>query len=457
MIMPHSSVWRAYDIRGCAKKDITPQFAMQLGRACSLFFMENGAEEIAIGRDARLTSPSLHKAMIEGLVSGGMEVYDIGEVPTPVMYFAVDGLGLDAGVVVTASHNPKQDNGFKFRLNGGQILTPEINKIRDYTKQKSFPQTSRGHTDFMAIRETYLQAILDDCQPPHTKHRIVVDGGNGVAGPWAVEMYEKMGVEVIPLFCDPDGNFPNHHPDPTKPKNMMALQKAVRQYNADLGIGLDGDGDRIGVVSKQGELIFGDRLMALFAQDLLKWHNGGIVHDVKCSMMLNDVVQSAGGFTVMSPTGYPWVQKYMKDCCALMGGEQSSHICFADRWFGFDDALYAGARLLAMADSLDERVNALPIYPCTPELRLPITEEKKWNVIPSLRPSFVNFQIEELDGLRCTNEQGWTLIRPSNTESCISVRVEGRTENGLKKLVQFLQSQLQQIGVDTQDLDTYAS
>ena len=384
-----------------------------------------------------------------------MELYDLGQAPTPGLYFAVDGMGFDAGIMITASHNPPGDNGFKFRLNGSSVLQGEIAQLRAFYDENETAPGGTSSREKICIKDLYLDAICSDCQSPAGEFKIVIDAGNGVAGPWAVELFERLGAEVIPLHCEPDGNFPNHPADPTRPANVAELRETVLRTGADLGIGLDGDGDRVAAITKEGRHLFGDRLMAIFAQDILRWRTGHVVHDVKCSMLLQDVVSSLGGGTVMSPTGYPWVQKYMQDHCALLGGEQSSHICFSDRWFGYDDGLYAAARLLSLAADLDERDEALPSYPATPELRLPISEARKWKVLPQLRDRFSDFAISELDGLRCSNEDGWLLVRPSNTEACLSVRIEGRSRRGLKLLAAKVANGLSQAGVPADHLSPY--
>jgi phosphomannomutase / phosphoglucomutase len=448
-------VWRAYDIRGRAGDEISVAFARRLGRSLGRFLLDRNREEVAVARDARLSSPELHQALIEGLEQEALEIYDLGEAPTPALYFAVDGMGFDAGIMVTASHNPPGDNGFKFRLNGASVLHNEIEQLRSIFNTAPAGRGGPSSREAVCVKNLYIDAICSDCQPPAGSHKVVIDAGNGVAGPWAVELFRRLGAEVIPLHCEPDGTFPSHPPDPTRPANVAELRETVLRTGASLGIGLDGDGDRVAAISKEGRHLFGDRLMAIFAQDILKWRTGQVVHDVKCSMLLEDVVQSLGGGTVMSPTGYPWVQKYMQEHCAVLGGEQSSHICFSDRWFGYDDGLYAAARLLALADGLDERDEALPSYPSTPELRLPVSEGKKWDVLPKLRDGFSDFAISELDGLRCTNEDGWLLVRPSNTEACLSVRIEGRSRQGLKQLAAKVASGLTSAGVSAEHLSPY--
>ena len=452
MYMEAAHIWRAYDIRGSAQHDISETFTHQLGKALSLLFRTRGLTEIALARDGRSSSPLLSKALAEGLITGGLNVYDIGLAPTPALYFAVEGLGYDAGVMITASHNPPADNGFKFRINNSQFMGPEIAFLKKNLYASIPSNTSVGDFQTLDIQELYLKAIVEDTLSGAKPFTVVIDGGNGVAGPWAVRLFEMLGSTVIPLYCEPDGTFPNHHPDPTRSRNIKDLRQAVLSNKADFGIGLDGDGDRIAIITAQGEHLYGDRLMALFAQDLLKWKTGTIVHDLKCSMLLSECVQQAGGRCIQSKTGYPNVQKAMKENAALMGGEQSSHICFADRWFGFDDALYAAARILPLIPTLDTLNQALPSYPSTPELRLPINEEQKWNVVPRIKPKLNDYTLNETDGIHLSNEDGWALIRPSNTEACISLRIEAKTTESLQRFAQHLNTELMTLGVATQAL-----
>ena len=447
-----SHIWRAYDIRGNAQHEITKEFAQSLGLALSTLFIERGKEEIVIARDARSSSEELNDALIEGLIQGGIEAYDIGLAPTPALYFAVEALGFDAGIMITASHNPASDNGFKFRFHNAPFQEEDLQQLQSIFETKSFVPVEPGARYQIDTRSFYLDSIVQDLGSVTPKLRVVVDGGNGVAGPWMIELLERLGCTTIPLYCEPDPLFPNHPPDPTKQTNLQDLQTYVNKEQADCGIALDGDGDRLAVVSTKGACVFGDRLLALLAQDLLKWKRGSIVHDLKCSMMLRDVIEEAGGTTITSKTGYPRIQNAMKKHAALLGGEQSSHICFSDRWFGFDDALYAAARILPLIPTLDQRLEALPSYPSTPELRLPVPEEQKSQVIATLKPFLSHFTCNELDGIHCSHSRGWALLRPSNTEACMSLRIEAKDENTLKNIANTFYHALSTTSVDTQDL-----
>ena len=297
-----------------------------------------------------------------------------------------------------------------------------------------------------------MDAIVNDMRSMVPPLRVVVDGGNGVAGPWLVELLHKLGCTPIALYCDPDPTFPNHHPDPTRPANLHDLIHTVKREQADCGLALDGDGDRLALISAEGEHIFGDKLLAILAQEILKWKRGSVVHDLKCSMMLRDVVENAGGTSIACQTGYPRIQRAMKENAALLGGEQSSHICFSDRWFGFDDALYAAARLLPILPTLKERLRTLPSYPSTPELRLAVPEKLKGHIIPQIKSLFSDFNLNELDGMHCSNHEGWALLRPSNTEACMSLRIEAQNTSQLQKIAQRFYKVLSSSGVDVQDL-----
>ena len=377
--MENEHIWRAYDIRGKAYSEVSISFTRKLGWALARLFQRRGLEDIAIARDARNSSPDISDALIQGLVEGGLEVSNIGSAPTPVLYFAVDALGFDAGIMITASHNPAPDNGFKFRFHNAPFQTADLQELKEIFLSIQKPQGLIGAAYQLDIQQMYIQAVVEDMRSIVPPLKVVVDGGNGIAGPWMHAILDALGCTCIPLYCNPDGNFPNHKPDPTNPNNMKDLIAKVHSEHADCGIGLDGDGDRLGIVSANGELIFGDRLLALFAQDILKWKRGSIVHDQKCSMLLRDVVHQNGGTTIVTATGYPRIQKAIINNASLLGGEQSSHICFADRWFGFDDALYAAARILPLIPHISSMIKAFPKYAGTPELRIPVSETEKWS------------------------------------------------------------------------------
>ncbi|MEL6347916.1 MAG: phosphomannomutase/phosphoglucomutase [Myxococcota bacterium] len=432
-------IWRAHDIRGRTPDEVTPGFARHLGIALGAFLSERGGRSVAVGRDARDSGAMLQMALQDGLASAGMDVANVGQVPTPTVYFAADALGFDAGVVVTASHNPPGYNGFKVRLTDRSLISADLERIRALFERQDVAPVSGGSLRELDIRTKYLDFLVSDCRRPSGPLRMVIDAGNGVAGPMAVRLFSRLGVEVVPLFCDPDGQFPNHPADPSVERNLRDLQRAVLSTGADLGIGLDGDGDRLGVVDRTGNLIFGDRLLALFATSILSSGPAAVVADVKCSMALREVVEAAGGRLSMTRTGYPWIQAQMRALSAPLGGEMSGHYCFADRYFGFDDALYAATRALSLVSDLPERIAAVPTYPSIPELRLPMREADKRVVLPLIQARFSEEEdVIAVDGIRFSYGAGWGLIRTSNTEARLSVRAEARTEADLAVILQRL-------------------
>lgn len=444
---PH--IWRTYDIRGRTPGEITPELALRLGRAMGTLMRSRGAKTIAVARDARDSGPTLQGALMEGLAMVGMEVVDIGMNPTPVMYFSVSALGFDAGVIVTASHNPTGYNGFKTRLGGEALFGPDIQHLREAVESDN-PGSAvpGGSIRALDVRPAYLQHIVENCQRPKGDIRVVIDAGNGVAGPMAVRLFSKLGCEVVPLFCDPDGTFPNHPANPTVAANLQDLRAAVLDTGADLGIGFDGDGDRVGAVAGDGELLFGDRMLALLAQDVLSAGPAAVVADVKCSMALGDTVTRAGGTFALSQTGYPWIQKTMRELSAPLGGELSGHICFADRYYGFDDGLYAASRVLELLPTMGERMAAIPDYPAIPELRLHTAEADKWSVPGLLQQRLNGYELLTVDGVRFSTTSGWGLVRVSNTEPCLTVRAEAHSTQELRRLVEEMYAALSAMPVD---------
>lgn len=449
LISPH--IWRAYDIRGNATTELTPAVVKKIGRGLVEMLRPFNVQRIAVGRDCRLSGPSLQNAFIEGLVSGGIDVTNIGAVPTPVLYFAVEGLGYDAGVILTASHNPPEDNGLKIRVQGVNILSDDIQRWKALS-EKSYPDNELGQIENVDISDVYIRALSDQSISA-VNLRIGIDAGSGIMGPTSVRLFKKIGATVYPLYCEPDGHFPHHPADPTKEKNLRDLQALVIAEQLDVGFAFDGDGDRIGVVTRSGQMIWGDILMALFAQELLRHNRGTIVQDVKCSMMLSDVVHAAGGSIVTSATGYALVQKAMKENFALFGGEQSSHLSFSDRYFGFDDGLYAAIRLLPIIHELDERISVLPQYFSTPELRIPVPESDKLGLMATLKILVTGMRIITVDGLRPEDEHGWALIRPSNTEAVITVRVEAKSNDEFNVWKRRVYDWLSQSGVSKDRLE----
>ncbi|MFT5684472.1 MAG: phosphomannomutase/phosphoglucomutase [Myxococcota bacterium] len=448
MTTPPAHIWRTYDIRGRTPDEINPELALLLGRAMGHLMTSRGAKDIAVARDARIGGRQIQEALMRGLADAGMNVADIGMNPTPVMYFTVSALGFDAGIIVTASHNPAGYNGFKTRLGGDALFGEDIQEVRRMVEAGPPIADVPGEIRAVDVRPAYIKTIADDCRLPDRPLRVVVDAGNGVAGPMAVRLLSRLGVEVVPLFCDPDGTFPNHPANPTINKNLIDLRDAVLDTKADLGVGFDGDGDRIGAVSAKGEMFFGDRMLALLAAEILRSGPAAVVADVKCSMALEEVVAAGQGTYAMTQTGYPWIQKRMVELSAPLGGELSGHICFADRYYGFDDGLYAATRLLELVDGLDDKLAALPSYPAIPEQRLHTGEDGKWGVIETLKEKLSGYTLLTVDGIRFSNEHGWGLVRVSNTEPCLTVRAEARTAAALDEILGVMVDALTEIPVE---------
>jgi phosphomannomutase/phosphoglucomutase len=448
-------IWREYDIRGIANKDIEESTAEIIGKAFGTYIRRNDLRTVVAGHDTRKTSPTFHAALVEGIQSTGCHVIDIGMVPTPVMYFGVIHYKHDAGIIVTASHNPPQYNGFKGRTFDRALYGPYIQELRVMAEKKDF-EVGKGSREPFNIIDTYVDHIKSTSSIGK-KLKVVIDAGNGVAGPTVERLFKELGFEVVPLFCNPDGDFPNHIPDPTVPKYMETLRETVLSSHADLGIGLDGDGDRVAGMTPTGELLFGDRLLSLFVKSIIAQEPGPVVFDVKCSMSLIEEVEKVGGQPIIWRTGYPMIQSKMKEVDCKLAGEMSGHMYFADRYYGYDDGLYAGLRLAEYlsneSDSLDKLVQTLSSYPSTPELRLHCSEEHKFSVVDKLRPMIEDkYDILTIDGLRYSSPKGWGLVRVSNTEPVIVTRFEAKTEEELKRLITEAKSLLGGFPIDTEPL-----
>lgn len=437
-----SPVFRAYDIRGRVGQDFDEAWTRRLGRACGIRFLAEGCRSAVVGRDCRLSSPALADALTQGLASAGVDVLRAGMIPTPCLYYAVPHLGRRAGVMVTASHNPPEYNGFKIWLGDTTLHDDGIRELSrlmpDEGADDAGPDRSAAGNALVSdvdVRPDYVEAIvtrLGPCSP----RRVVVDGGNGAAGPLCVEALRRMGAEVIPLFCEPDGRFPHHHPDPTRAENMRALAEAVRERRADLGVGLDGDGDRIGVVDRRGRLLYGDELLAVYSRDLLTRHPGALIlADVKCSQRLFDDIRARGGRAAMCRSGHSIAKARLREEGGLLAGELSGHIFHAENWYGFDDAVYCAARLLTVLDRLGEALEDLPGWPpihATPEIALPCPDAVKFTVADRAlawyrerRPTIA------IDGARVEFEDGWGLVRASNTSPSLVLRFEADSPESL--------------------------
>ncbi|CAK0765012.1 phosphomannomutase / phosphoglucomutase [Gammaproteobacteria bacterium] len=438
--LPPPDIFRAYDIRGVVGDSLTAEGAHEIGRAIGSEAHERGQPSVVVARDGRLSSPSLATALIRGMRATGCNVIDIGQVPTPLLYFATHFLETHAGVMLTASHNPPEWNGMKVVLGGETLSEDGIQKLYQRIEAGQFV-TGEGNLQTMDVVPEYLAQVSADIQLLRPL-RLVVDCGNGVAGALAPRLYRSLGCEVEELFCNVDGKFPNHHPDPSQPQNLRDLITTVKARQADLGIALDGDGDRLVVVTGNGTIVWPDRLMMLFAEDLLSRNPGAtVVFDVKSSAHLPRIIKQQGGRPVMWKTGHSLIKAKMKEVGALFAGEMSGHLFFKERWFGFDDGLYAGARLLELLSSNERPPNNvfadLPDAVSTPELRVDLPEGESNRLMKSLalaRTRLTGAEITNIDGLRADFEEGWGLVRASNTTPSLVFRFEARTPQGLRRI-----------------------
>ena len=434
-----ASIFKAYDIRGIVGETLTADVVYQLGRALGSEAYFRGEQIVVVGRDGRVSGPELSEALINGLKSTGRDVKDIGLVPTPVLYFAAQQLGTGSGVMLTGSHNPPEYNGLKMVIGGDTLASEAIQELHKRIETGDL-LTGDGTVESVDVMKDYIEKITTDVQVIRPI-KVVIDCGNGAAGEAAPLLFNSLGCVVEELFCEIDGNFPNHHPDPSKPENLTALIKAVQQQGADLGFAFDGDGDRLGVVDSNGRVIWPDRLMMMFAADVLSRNPGAqIIYDVKCSKNLATAISQSGGEPLMWKTGHSLIKAKMKETGALLAGEMSGHIFFKERWFGFDDALYAGARLLEILAnderSADDVFAALPDSYNTPELNVAMAEGEPAAFMERLSSStrFENAQITTIDGMRAEFDDGWGLVRASNTTPNLVLRFEADDELALFRI-----------------------
>ncbi len=434
------AILRAYDIRGLVDKALTEETVTALGQAIGSAAADAGQNEIVVGRDGRESSPRLARALKNGLMQAGRDVIDIGDVPTPMVYFATYHLGTQAGVAVTGSHNPADYNGLKTIIDGRPFWGESIQALGHRITAGNLV-AGEGSERSVDILPAYRDRILGDVTLQRSM-KVVVDCGNGIPGAVAPGILEALGAQVIPLFCEVDGRFPNHHPDPTVPENLTDLITAVRSEGADLGLAFDGDGDRLGVVDETGHIIWADRQMMLYAQAILSTAPGSsIVFDIKCSGHLAKVVEAAGGKPVMWKTGHSLIKEKLRETGAPLAGEMSGHLFFNDRWYGFDDAIYAAARLLEIlaADPrpASEVFAELPEPVSTPEIRMDLAEGQPHRLVEALMQQaqdFANATVTTIDGLRVDFPDGWGLVRASNTQPCIVMRFEGVNEQALQTI-----------------------
>lgn len=450
------SIFREYDIRGIAGKDLTPAFAEHLGQVYAQYIKDRKpvknrkALTVAVGKDCRLSSDALSDALIEGMRKGGLDVIRLGICPTPLTYFAVFTLDLDGGIMVTGSHNPGDYNGFKISVGKDTIHGSQVQDLRVLMDQPTVHASKKGDvSDFEPIAP-YIDYLVKHAKPL-TKKKIVLDAGNGTASTVAPELFRRLGADVIPLYCELDGRFPNHHPDPTVPANLKDMVAVMKKEKADFGIAFDGDSDRIGLADETGRIIYGDEMMVLFARDVLKDKPGAtIISEVKSSYRLYDDIAKKGGKPIMWKTGHSLIKSKMKETGAMLAGEMSGHIFFADRYFGYDDAIYAGVRVYEIAcaakgpfssvlSDLEQTVN-------TPEIRVDCIEEKKFALVEGTKAKLRALgkgNVNDIDGIRIDFGDGWGLVRASNTQPVIVLRFESKTQGRLDEIRSGVESALQ--------------
>lgn len=462
------SILRAYDIRGIYNQTLFDADAFFVGKSFASFLHKNGKRKISVACDGRASSPLLKAQLIKALVESGLEVLDVGLGPTPMLYFSVYHLDCDAGIMVTGSHNPKDHNGFKMMLRDRPFFGDDILGLGKLVEAGDFVD-GKGSIEDVDVKADYVDRMLSDCvlgqseshllddidaMKPKKKMKIAWDAGNGAAGEIMTDLSKRIDADHILLFADIDANFPNHHPDPTVPKNLEDLIKVVLDEGCDLGIAFDGDGDRIGVVDNEGEIIWGDQLMVFYAREILQEKPGAtIIADVKASDVLFNEIAKAGGVPVMGKTGHSLIKAKMKETKAALAGEMSGHIFFADKYFGFDDGLYAAIRIINIVEkssfSLAHLRKELPQTCATPEIRVECSDEKKFQIIEELKANLKKSEVDfnDIDGVRTKSDNGWWLLRASNTQPVLVARCEASSQENLEKLKADLRKNLETLGV----------
>ncbi|MEE2789148.1 MAG: phosphomannomutase/phosphoglucomutase [Myxococcota bacterium] len=449
-------IFRKNDIRGHASRDLTSAFVEALGRAYGTIVRRAGGQRVVVGRDSRLSGPRIQGAFCDGVRKAGIDVLDLGVVPTPLVYFAVHTMSVDGGVSITGSHNPKAWNGFKFCLGQATMFGSQIEEMRVLIEMRDFEEGAGQHarTD---LTDAYISDMGNRLNPLKRPVKVVIDGGNGAGGQLATRLYSAMGCEVVSLFCEPDGHFPNHHPDPTIEANLSSLKKMVAETAADIGLALDGDGDRIGAVDASGNVIWGDQLLTLFGLALLKEMPGArIIGEVKCSRLMYETLAAAGAKVEMWKVGHALIKARMQETGAVLAGEMSGHVFFKDRGLGYDDGLYAGARLIELVGaggpSLEAQVQPLRVMASTPEIRIECSDDKKFALCARAADDFsIRYPVKRIDGLRIEFEHGWGLLRASNTQPSLVLRFEAETHEHLRAYQREVEQWIIDDGVCTVD------
>ena len=445
-----SGIFRAYDIRGITTQNLTEDVVYWIGRSFATVALAEGQQTAVVGRDGRLSSPGLEKALSRGLCEGGMNVIGVGLVPTPLLYFATHELKTGTGIMITGSHNPPEYNGLKMMIGGVTLAEDRIQTLLHHLRHNTLSEGS-GQVSTANIEPDFIAKMLPICELSRPLD-VVVDCGNGVAGGIAPKIIEALGCNVTPLFCEVDGNFPNHHPDPAEPENLQDLIAKVKETGADIGLAFDGDGDRVGVVTPTGNIIWPDKLMMFFAEDICRRNPGEtVIFDVKCSRYLPEVIREAGGIPLMWKTGHSHIKAKIKETNAPLAGEFSGHLCIVENWYGFDDAIFAAGRLLQLLSQTDANADeCFAKYPqtvTTAEIKIQTTEEHKFAVMQALADTgdFGDGVLTDIDGIRVDFNNGWGLIRPSNTSPVLSLRFEADTQSVLIDIQKLFQTELQKV------------
>lgn len=440
-------IFREYDIRGLVNTDLTEETVSILARSIGTYFRQNGARRVSLGYDARESSPIFRDLFIRQLNQTGLDVLDVGMVPTPLLYFTLFTEQVDAGVMITGSHNPPEFNGFKLCLGKSTLHGKQIQEIKEISLSENF-LAGEGVTDKKDILAGYMDFVAENVKLGNRKLKVVVDAGNGIGGIVGAPLYKKLGCEVAELFIEPDSRFPNHHPDPTVLENVLDAINAVKKSGADLAIAYDGDADRIGVIDEKGKVIWGDELMMIYSRSILEKNPGAsFIGEVKCSQRLFEDIEKNGGNAIMWKVGHSLIKAKMKETGAALAGEMSGHIFFGDRFFGFDDAIYSGARLLEILSNtekpLSEFLADLPPAFNTPEIRIDCPEEQKFEIVRQLTEEFKQTnEVIDVDGARILFNNGWGLVRASNTQAILVLRFEAESSEALESIQKAVESRV---------------
>lgn len=436
-------IFRQYDIRGIVDKDLTDDVVENIGKAYGTYVKDKNVKKITLGGDCRLSSDRFRNVLKKGLLSTGLHVIDLGTCPTPLLYFSIRHLKTEGGIMITGSHNPSDYNGFKLCIGPDTIHGEEIQNIRKVIEKEKFV-TSEGKEESFEITPVYQDYLIKNAKVNNKNIKIVIDAGNGTGGVVAKDIFTKLGIKTECLYCEMDGNFPNHHPDPTVPENLEDLKNRVLEISADVGIGYDGDADRIGIVDDKGNIIWGDQLMILFAREILQRKPGAtFISEVKCSNVMYDDIKAHGGNAIMWKTGHSLIKEKMKEMGAELAAEMSGHIFFKDRYFGFDDAIYSSLRLVEILSNSDKKISEmlsnLPKTFTTPEIRVDCPDSIKFQVVDKVRDFFKKeYEVIDVDGARILFPEGWGLVRASNTQPVLVLRFEANSieqRDKLKKIV----------------------